>query len=136
MPPAIVFDTNGLVSAVLLSRSVSRQAFEKAYQTCRLLTSSACLDELVEVLHRPKFAKYITSFEVSLFINRYTLTVQIIPITTAINDCRDPKDNKFLDVAISGEADYLVSGDKDLLILHPYRNVSIITPGDFFTMSL
>ena len=136
MPPAVVFDTNGLVSAALLSQSVSRQAFEKAYQQCRLLTSTACLNELTEVLHRPKFAKYITPFEASLFINRYALATHSIPITVMITDCRDQKDNKFLEVAVCGEATYIVSGDADLLMLRPYRNISIITPGEFLAANL
>ena len=134
--PAIVFDTNGLVSAALLAQSVSRRAFEKAYQQCRLLTSAPCLDELTDVLHRPKFAKYITPFEASLFISRYAQTIQIIPTTLTITDCRDAKDNKFLETAICGEATYLISGDDDLLILHPYKGLSIITPGEFLNVVL
>lgn len=136
MPPTIVFDTNGLVSAALLTQSVSRRAFEKAYQQCQLLTSAPCLDELTNVLHRPKFAKYITPFEASLFINRYALATQIIPITLTITDCRDAKDNKFLEAAICGEAQYLVSGDTDLLTLHPYNGLSIITPSEFLNVVL
>jgi len=131
MLPTVVFDTNGLVSAALSSRSVSRQAFEKAYEQCRLLTSKACLAKLIDVLHRPKFAKYITSFEASFFINRYALAVQIIPVTVILTDCRDAKDNKFLEVAVCGNATYLVSGDADLLVLHPYKEIAIISPGDF-----
>ncbi|GAB2607785.1 putative toxin-antitoxin system toxin component, PIN family [Spirosoma areae] len=136
MPPAIVFDTNGLVSAALLAQSVSRQAFEKAYQHCRLLTSAACLEELTDVLHRPKFAKYITPFEASLFINRYTLAAHIIPITLRITDCRDAKDNKFLEVAICGEASYLISGDADLRDLNPYKGIPIRTPNEFLELTL
>lgn len=136
MLPAAIFDTNGLVSAALLSQSVSRQAFEKAYKHCRMLTSTVCLDELAEVLYRPKFAKYVTPFEASLFINRYTSAVQVVPITVTITDCRDVKDNKFLEVAVSAKADYLVTGDADLLILHPYGPISIISPGDFLQTSM
>lgn len=136
MPPAVVFDTNGLVSAALLAQSVSRQAFEKAYQQCRLLTSAACLNELTEVLHRPKFINYITPFEAGLFINRYTLVAQSIAIRVTITDCRDSKDNKFLEAVICGEATYIVSGDADLLTLHPYKNIFIITPGEFLEIIL
>lgn len=136
MPPAIVFDTNGLVSAALLARSVSRLAFEKAYQQCRLLTSTVCLDELSDVLHRPKFAKYITPFEASLFISRYALVAHIVPITLSITDCRDVKDNKFLELAVCGEAACVVSGDIDLRILNPYRAIPIITPNDFLELTL
>ena len=136
MVTPVVFDTNGLVSAALLSHSVSRRAFEKAYQQCRLLTSIACLTELTDVLHRPKFAKYITPFEASLFINRYTLAAHIMPITLVITDCRDAKDNKFLEVAICGEASYILTGDTDLRDLNPYKGISIVTPGEFLALTL
>ncbi|WP_461101961.1 putative toxin-antitoxin system toxin component, PIN family [Spirosoma koreense] len=136
MPPAIVFDTNGLVSAALLAQSTSRQAFEKAYRHCQLLTSVSCLDELTNVLSRPKFAKYITPFEASLFINRYTLAAHSITITESITDCRDAKDNKFLEVAICGHASYIISGDTDLLDLNPYKSIPIITSREFLDLPL
>lgn len=56
---------------------------------------------------------------------------EIIIPTVVVNDCRDPKDNKFLEIAISGNADCIVSGDKDLMVLHPYRGISILTPMQF-----
>jgi len=51
-----------------------------------------------------------------------------------VADCRDPKDDKFLDVALAGEADYLVSGDSDLLSMNPYRSIPLITPAELLTM--
>ena len=48
-----------------------------------------------------------------------------------IGVCRDPNDDKFLELALSGGADCIVSGDKDLLVLHPFRGVPIVTPRDF-----
>jgi putative PIN family toxin of toxin-antitoxin system len=49
-----------------------------------------------------------------------------------ISECRDPKDNKFLELAVAGNADCIVTGDKDLLVLNPYRGTKIISPANFF----
>jgi putative PIN family toxin of toxin-antitoxin system len=56
---------------------------------------------------------------------------QLVEITAAIADCRDPKDNKFLELAVSGQASHILTGDADLLALHPFRGLSILTPRDF-----
>ncbi len=83
------------------------------------------------VLQRPKFSRYLTPFEASLFLNAYALQAELVPITHTVTDCRDSKDNKFLELALSGEASYLVSGDDDLLVLHPFRGIPILAPADF-----
>ena len=54
-----------------------------------------------------------------------------VEVTTVVTDCRDVKDNKFPELAIDGQAECIVTGDKDLLVLHPYRNISILTPNAF-----
>ena len=59
----------------------------------------------------------------------------MIEITTKINLCRDPKDNKFLELATNGKADYLISGDRDLLILNPFQEISILSPQAFTLIS-
>jgi predicted nucleic acid-binding protein len=57
----------------------------------------------------------------------------LVAITHTINECRDPRDDKFLELAVSGRADYLVSGDKDLLVLHPFRMIPILRPDQLLT---
>lgn len=136
MRPIVVFDTNGLVSAALLAQSISRRAFDKAYRQAQLITSAACLAELTSVLHRPKFTRYLTPVEADLFISRYAGVAQLTPISIAITDCRDEKDNKFLETAVCGAANYIMTGDQDLLCLHPFRTISIITPADFLALPL
>lgn len=126
-----IFDTNTLVSAALSAQSTPRQAFDTALRQGELLTSESCLAELNQVLHRPKFARYLTPFEADLFINQYSLTTTAINVTSSLTDCRDQKDNRFLELAIDGQADCIVTGDQDLLVLHPYHGVQILTPIDF-----
>lgn len=126
-----VLDTNTLVSAALMANSTPRQAFDAALNRGELLTSESCLAELNQVLHRPKFARYLTPFEADLFINQYSLKATVVTVSSSITDCRDLKDNKFLELAIDGAANCIITGDQDLLVLHPYRAVSIVTPVDF-----
>lgn len=126
-----VLDTNTLVSAALSATSTPRQAFEMAASRGELLTSESCLAELNQVLHRPKFARYLTAFEADLFINQYSLKTTSVSISSLLTDCRDQKDNKFLELAVDGEATCIITGDQDLLVLHPYRSIPILTPTDF-----
>ncbi|GAB3780189.1 hypothetical protein GCM10028818_31900 [Spirosoma horti] len=126
-----IFDTNTLVSAALSAQSTPRQAFDTALRRGELLTSESCLAELNQVLHRPKFARYLKPFEADLFINQYSLTTTSINITSSLTDCRDQKDNKFLELAVDGEAACIITGDQDLLVLHPYHSIPILTPTDF-----
>lgn len=126
-----VLDTNTLVSAALMATSTPCQAFDAALSRGELLTSESCLAELNQVLHRPKFVRYLTPFEADLFINQYSLKATVVTVSSSITDCRDLKDNKFLELAIDGAANFIITGDQDLLVLHPYQAVSIVTPFDF-----
>ncbi|WP_421828852.1 putative toxin-antitoxin system toxin component, PIN family [Larkinella sp.] len=127
----VVFDTNILISAALLPESLPRKALNKAILHHTLVCSDVCFNELSTVLPRPKFRKYITEGEVSLFLVAFAQQAKWTDITCTITDCRDPKDNKFLELAVSANAAYLVTGDADLLILHPYQAIQIITLADF-----
>jgi putative PIN family toxin of toxin-antitoxin system len=57
--------------------------------------------------------------------------VRFIKVTTTVTICRDPKDNKFLELALEVNAACIVTGDKDLLVLNPFENIPIVTPADF-----
>ena len=126
-----VFDNNVLISAVLLSDSVPRQAFDKLLDHGRVLLSVPLMLELAEVLSRSKFDKYLTQDERMRFLVNFLKVAEMVEISESITVCRDPKDNKLLELAISGNADYLVTGDNDLLVLNPFRGIEIITPRDF-----
>ncbi|HRQ38391.1 MAG TPA: putative toxin-antitoxin system toxin component, PIN family [Chloroflexota bacterium] len=132
---AFVFDTNVVISALLLKNSVSRLAFDKAIVDGRLLISLETIDELNDVLKRPKFNKYVTEKERRQFVATLVQDAELVTITQQIAICRDPKDDKFLELAISGEADCIVSGDKDLLSLHPFQGISIVRPDAFLNLT-
>jgi hypothetical protein len=129
--PRLVFDTNACVSAALLKRSVTRRAFDKALDEGELLVSIETIDELNEVLGRADFAKYVTEDERLEFLAVLLREAKLIEVAEHVGECRDPRDNKFLELAISGQADCIVSGDQDLLVLHPFRGISIVTPRNF-----
>ncbi len=131
-----VFDTNVFVSTVLVPNGKAQQAFIKADQNGYYLLSAATLEELRDVLYREKFDKYITDAERTRFLSQLLEKSTVIPITESITVCRDPDDDKFLELAVSGNADYLVSGDDDLLAVHPFREIPILRPAEFLKVEL
>jgi uncharacterized protein len=128
-----VLDTNVVVSALLLSDSVPRQAFDKALGHGEIIISTPVLLELAEVLARDKLNKYLTEQERMRFLVTLLKESELVGITEQINDCRDPNDNKFLELAVCGNADVLVTGDDDLLVLNPFRRIAIVKPRDFLS---
>lgn len=129
--PRVVVDTNTLVSAILLEDSVPAQAVAAALRMGEVLVSDSQQAELSEVLTRTKFDRYASQEKRVRFLTNFLSLATPVSITDSIRICRDPKDDKFLDLALSGKADYLVSGDGDLLVLHPFRGTAILTPFDF-----
>jgi putative PIN family toxin of toxin-antitoxin system len=85
------------------------------------------------VLFRAKFNKYFTINEREEVAERFLLSFLQIDVDVVITDCRDPKDNMFLELAISAKAVCLISGDPDLLILNPFRNIPIINAATFLS---
>ena len=125
-----VFDNNVFVSAALLA-GVPRKAFDKLLDNGTVLVSVPVLLELADVLNREKFDKYITHDERMRFMVNFLKVAEMVEISETIIACRDPKDNKLLELAVSGNADFLVTGDKDLLVLNPFGGVEIIMPREF-----
>lgn len=133
----VVVDTNILVSGVIKPQGTIGEVIQRLRRReYTLLLSRATLDEVVAVLHRPKLRiKYqlndrILRATLRLIVLRSELVEPDIQITA----CRDPNDNQFLEVAISGKADVIVSGDEDLRILTPYESIPIISPSQFLAM--
>jgi uncharacterized protein len=93
--------------------------------------SNAVFLELQEVLLRPKFDKYSTPSKREAFLEDLIETVQFIEVTEEIDECRDPKDNKYLELVVSGNAECIITGDQDLLVLNPFRRIDILTVQEF-----
>jgi putative PIN family toxin of toxin-antitoxin system len=126
-----VFDTSAAVSALLFEQSVPGRAFYAALDHGTLPASRATFTELSEVLGRKKFDRYVTPEEREQFLAMLVQESTIIDIAEEVRACRDPKDDKFLELAVSGGASCLVTGDQDLLILHPFRGIPVLTPTQF-----
>ncbi len=132
MTNIFVFDTNCLISASILQNSSMRYAFDKAVRLGLIASSQEVFEEYTQILFRKKFDKYFVSNEERLFIiNLIGTKLRVFSPTEIIEECRDPKDNKFLDLAVSANASCIITGDKDLLILHPFRGISILNTADF-----
>jgi putative PIN family toxin of toxin-antitoxin system len=129
--PRFVLDTGVIVSALLLPRSVPRQALDLAFGRGIVLASADTIGELDEVLRRPKFNRYLREEERLVFLAAFTRDTKVVDVKERLTECRDPKDDKFLELAISGDATCIVSGDDDLLVLNPFRGVAIVTPQEF-----
>ena len=129
--PRFVFDTNVVVSAVLFLSSVPARALEVGQAVGRILVSEETAEELRRVLMRTRFDRYVSSVERARFLARLLDDSALVQIVEIIEDCRDSKDNKFLELAVSGGATHLITGDADLLVLHPFRDVAIVTPQVF-----
>ncbi len=128
-----VYDTNVIVSAALSSGSISRLAFDKSVAEGTILMSVPAVLELAEVLGREKLDKYLLPEERLRFLVALLRTVNLVEVTDTIRECRDPRDNKFLELAVSGKADLIVTGDDDLLVLNPFRGIPIVTARQFLT---
>jgi len=127
-PQRIVIDTNVLISAALKPHSLPKAAVKAAVLNHRLLISDRTYAELENKLLQTKFDAYVSWEERIQFLELYLLTAEKIPVTTVINACRDPNDNLFLELAVDGHAHVLITGDTDLLALHPFQEVAILTP--------
>lgn len=122
-----------LISAILSPKSLPAIVVKKALIDYDLYFSKATFDEFSEVIQRDKFNKFFEkrADERDEFIKDLQDFGIFIEPTQSITDCQDPKDNKFLEVALSCNAIYLMFGDKDLTVLNPYKGIQILTPTEF-----
>ena len=132
----IVLDTSTLVSAALRTGSIPHQALMKAMRFCHLYATLETLDELERVLDREKFDRYLQRESRQAFValirqHSQLFALQNADLLAVHPPCRDPKDIQFLALALAVEADALISSDDDLLVLHPWRGIKILTPSDF-----
>ncbi|NQY73605.1 MAG: putative toxin-antitoxin system toxin component, PIN family [Candidatus Margulisbacteria bacterium] len=112
------------------------ESFYLALKISTVLMSFETFSEFVEVSTRKKIEKYLCLDYRDEFTKELASSKKIehIPVNITITDCPDPKDNKFLEVAVYGKADYIISGDSDLLNMNPYRGIKIVKPKIFLVM--
>ena len=135
-PRQIVIDTNVLISAALSPKGKAYQAIEKAIDSFMIVQSQETYQELTERIYKSKFDKYISNEDRQEFSNVIKRNSQFIEVTSQITICRDPDDNKFLELAIDANAEFLLTGDKDLLTLKSlagYQDL-IMSPRQFLEL--
>ena len=126
-----VFDTNVIISAMLSANKTPGVALVRAYDTGEILVSIPLMTELQDVVSRPKFERYVTLSERERFLGLLFRDARLVEITESIRVCRDPKDDQILELAVCGRADWIITGDDDLLVLDPFHGIRIVTPADF-----
>ena len=134
----VILDTSTLLSAVIGTGSIPEQAVLVAFGTCQVCACAETMEELDRVLERKKFDRYLDQEARRRFVARIRRNVQLYVLEDFSSlviepPCRDPNDNKFLALALAAEAEILVSSDKDLLVLDPWRGVAILTPAEFLS---
>ena len=132
----VVIDTNVWLSALLWGGQPSLIIELIEQKQIQAISSENILTELTDILQKPKLRKrldrlIITADEIVIIAKRLMTLVVIEEIV--IPELRDPKDQMVLATAIAGDAQVVISGDRDLLVLHPYRNISILLPQEFLS---
>ena len=127
----IVVDTNVFVTA-LLRGATSRRVYDAFLRgQLTLVFSSDMLTELLEVLTRPHLRVLMHEDEIASFLALIRRDALIVRPTRSVAACRDPKDNMLLNCALAGDVAYLVTGDRDLLVLNPFHGIRILSPANF-----
>ena len=126
-----VVDTNVLISGLLGGR-ITRPVIEALRdQRFQLITSPWLIEEFLRVASRPKLRPYISLRERQAVAWHMQTQAHLVTPRRRIRVCRDPKDDVFLEAAVTGRAAALVTGDRDLLVLHPFGRIAIVTPRQF-----
>ena len=127
----IVIDTGVLISAAIRPQSVPALALERALRHYEVCASSATLDELQQVLLRPKFDRYASADQRQVFLEGFMLHLRVVEATQHVTECADPKDDKFLALALTVNAELIVASDPHLTQMHPWRTIPILPPAAF-----
>jgi hypothetical protein len=129
--PNVVFDASSLVGALLKAESVPERALLLARTRATLCLSPEVEAEIRAVFSRPKFAPHLAQGRGERILALLTATAASFKPAQPVSDCRDSKDNKYLELALAAAAEFIVSSDDDLLALDPWRGIRIVTPAEF-----
>lgn len=125
-PIRVVIDTNIWISFLIGKRLAGLQKHLMSQQVV-ILFSQELFDEFMEVVSRPKFRRYFASEDVRELVALLDLTIMLVNVQEHFSICRDAKDNFLLDLCMAGDADYLVTGNPDLLELRSFKRTTIVT---------
>ncbi len=129
----VVIDTNVFLSGLISTTSTPARVIDHVVASGRLIGTRDTLEELIATVFASKFDTFLSHAKRQVALDRLISLMEIVPVVRLVRACRDPRDDKFLEAAINGGADLLVTGDKDLLALRPFSGVEILTPAEFLT---
>src|ERR1017187_6709160 len=129
-----VFDTNILISALFDDTGIPALALKKARSKGTLLVSEEVAEEYIQVFSRKKFDRYVPQTIRFEYIENIIYNALPVIVSSHIKICRDPNDDKFLSLAFTANAACIISGDNDLLILHPFQEIPILKPAEFLKL--
>ena len=137
MPAAkrVVVDTNNIVSGILLPRSIPGKLLDFLAENGALIFSPATRDELLEVIAREKFDRYVSAEARERSAVILLRDGEFVTPRRSFRVCRDAKDDKVLDAAYAGDAGAIVSGDADLISLGSFEGIPILTPARYLAMA-
>lgn len=127
----VVVDTNILISFAIRPNQNFERLFDYLAKHGITLISDDTVAELFTVLNRDKFRKYIRQDSAMDYIEWYVGISESVTVTESVIACRDPKDDKFLSLAVAGKADCIIAGDSDLLEMVAYAGIPIYRATDF-----
>ncbi len=133
----VVLDASIFVSAALKADSLPERALLRAVDAPnRLILSQEVEDEYREVIFRPKFDRFASVERRRRILDIVVFAADRIEPSESIRECRDPKDDKYLALAVAGRADVVVSGDvRHLLSMNPWRGIPILSPAGFLALA-
>lgn len=129
-PLRVILDTNLWISYLISKRLRKIDAlFDENGVT--LIFNEELMEEFFEVAQRPKFGKYFTSADLENLLALFDVYGEWVQVVSSVDLCRDAKDNFLLALAKDGKADYLITGDQDLLIIKKFEDTDILTYAEF-----
>jgi putative PIN family toxin of toxin-antitoxin system len=131
----IIVDTNIWIS-FLIGKSLNKLQYYINSNTIGIVTCNEQIQELIEVFKKPKIQKFFTKQQIDEFFDLLDESSEIIVLKTKVDLCRDSKDNYLLSLAIDAKADFLITGDNDLLVLNKVENTKIINFRDFESLPI
>ena len=130
--PRLILDTNILISGSFYKGSLLREVVSTGFKHYELIFSTQTWDELADVFQRDFLEKITPLAQRLRLLAEIASQITVIESHTLVTDCKDQKDNKFLSLALDGDVKTIVTGDDELLKLHPWRGVDVLTVHGFF----
>ncbi len=126
----IIIDTNLCIS-FLITKDFKRLDEKIKTKSIRVLFSLELVEEFLSVVNRPKFKKYFSKSDIGKLIDLFDVYGEIVEVKSQVHLCRDKKDDFLLALAKDSHADFLVTGDKDLLELSVFESTKILAVTDY-----